>query len=156
MTGIDYDERKIAVADHCYMRNENIHFLYADVLNYPFENYDCIILADILHYLQSDQQEQVIEKCIQSLNPGGSIVIRDGNADLKTRHRGTKLTEFFSTRLIGFNKTSGKGLSFLSGKMIRALATKHLMELEEIDTTKFTSNIVFVIKRSAEQKDEAL
>jgi hypothetical protein len=98
----------------------------------------------------------VIEKCIQSLNPGGSIVIRDGNADLKTRHRGTKLTEFFSTRLIGFNKTSGKGLSFLSGKMIRALATKHLMELEEIDTTKFTSNIVFVIKRSAEQKDEAL
>ena len=36
----------------------------------------------------------------------GIIIIREGDKDLAERHKGTKLTEFFSTRIIGFNKTS--------------------------------------------------
>ena len=70
ITGIDYDEEKIATANHCFSRNENIQFKFADVVEFPFEHYDSIILSDILHYLNPEQQKQVIEKSISHLRPG--------------------------------------------------------------------------------------
>jgi 2-polyprenyl-3-methyl-5-hydroxy-6-metoxy-1,4-benzoquinol methylase len=118
------------------------------VLDYPFETYDAIVMMDILHYLQPDQQKIVIEKCIRHLRPGGSIIIREGNTDLKKRQRGTALTEKFSTDVFGFNKTSGKGLFFLSGSRIKEIATANNMTCSGIDETRFTSNIVFVLKQA--------
>ncbi|MBV4358007.1 trifunctional MMPL family transporter/lysophospholipid acyltransferase/class I SAM-dependent methyltransferase [Pinibacter aurantiacus] len=147
ITGIDYDEEKIETANHCFSKNENINFVYTDVLKFEFENYDAIILSDMLHYLQPDEQKTIIERCIHHLNENGIIIIRDGNKDLEERHKGTKLTELFSTKLIGFNKTSGNGLSFLSGKTIHTIAEANGMSCEELDNTKLTSNVVFVMKR---------
>ncbi|MFT3750866.1 MAG: 1-acyl-sn-glycerol-3-phosphate acyltransferase [Agriterribacter sp.] len=142
---VDYDEEKITVAQHCFSKDENIHFEYADVTKFVFEKYDGIIAADMLHYLQPEQQKQIIEKCIQALNPGGVLIIRDGDKDRAEKHKGTKLTEFFSTKLLQFNKTTDKGLSFLSGSMIYEIAAANGMHCREIDETKYTSNIIFVI-----------
>lgn len=147
VTGIDYDEEKIDTANNCFSRNSNINFETGDAVHYEMGNYDAIIMADILHYLQPDEQKLVIEKCIRHLNPGGSIIIRDGDSDLEERHKGTKLTEFFSTKLLNFNKTTAKGLSFLSGKMIREIAAANNMPCKTIDNTKHTSNIIFVLKQ---------
>ncbi len=146
ITAIDYDEQKIATASHCFSKNEHIHFIHADILHFSFENYDTIIMSDILHYLQPAEQKTLVEKCITHLNPGGTIIIRDGNKDLKKRHKGTKLTEVFSTQITGFNKTSGNGLSFLSGSLIKDIAAAQQLECNEVDNTTFTSNIVFVLK----------
>jgi 1-acyl-sn-glycerol-3-phosphate acyltransferase len=147
ITGIDYDENKIATANHCFDKNENINFHTADVLEYEFEKYDAIILADMLHYLQPESQEQVVNKCISNLQPGGTIVIRDGNKDLQDRHKGTKVTEFFSTRFTGFNKTTGNGLSYLSGEMIRNIAALQNVSCRMIDNTRYTSNVIFVLTK---------
>lgn len=148
ITGIDYDEEKIETANHCFSKNEKINFYYTDVLNFSFEKYDGIILSDVLHYLQPNQQKELVEKCIQSLNPAGTLIIRDGNKDLGARHFGTRYTEFVSTTFSGFNKTSDNGLSFLSGSFIRKIAAQQKVECIEIDQSKFTSNIIFVIKNS--------
>ncbi|HTF27971.1 MAG TPA: 1-acyl-sn-glycerol-3-phosphate acyltransferase, partial [Flavitalea sp.] len=145
ITGIDYDEQKIETASHCYLKNDKINFYATDALNFKFENYDTIILADMLHYLQPGDQKLLIEKCFAHTNAGGIIIIRDGNKDLTSRHKGTKLTEFFSTKIIGFNKTSGGELSFLSGDFIRQTAAANGFDCKEIDNTKYTSNIVFVL-----------
>lgn len=149
ITGIDYDEQKVATANHCFSRNENIQFKFADVIAYPFEQYDCIIMSDILHYLNPDQQKQIIEKSIRHLSPGGNIIIREGNSELAKRHKGTRVTELFSTKILGFNKTSGDGLSFLSGKMIKEIANNEQLDCIEVDNTKFTSNIIFVLKKQS-------
>ncbi len=146
MTGIDYDEQKIATANHCFSKDAGINFIAADITTYAFEQYDAVVMMDILHYLQPEQQKIVIEKSIRSVNPNGLIIIRDGNADLEKRHRGTKLTEVFSTNIFGFNKTTAQGLSFLSANIIKEIASAHEMECTEIDESKFTSNIVFVLK----------
>ena len=145
ITGIDYDEEKIDTALHCFSKNDSINFFYSDVTSFNFKKYDAIILADMLHYLQPAQQRSVIETCIKSLNPGGMVIIRDGNKDLKDKHKGTRLTEFFSTKFIGFNKTSSEGLSFLSGGLIKEIALAYGMDCKEIDETRYTSNMVFVI-----------
>ncbi len=148
ITGIDYDEEKIETANHCFSRDDRINFICTDVLSHPFEKYDGIILSDILHYLQPRQQKELIEKCIQNLNPRGTLIIRDGNKDLTARHKGTKFTEFISTKFYGFNKTSGNGLSFLSAGFVRSIAAEQKVACTEIDQAKFTSNIIFVIKKS--------
>ncbi|UYQ93894.1 1-acyl-sn-glycerol-3-phosphate acyltransferase [Chitinophaga horti] len=145
VTGVDYDEDKIATASHGYLRNENINFVHADVTQYAFGHYDTFIISDVLHYLKSEDQGQLIVRCIEHLNPGGSIIIRDGDAELEERHKGTKLTELFSTKILGFNKSENQ-LSFLKASTIRALAAKHGVSVEQIDNTKFTSNIIFVLK----------
>jgi len=148
ITGIDYDADKIDTANHCFSKNEKINFIYADVTTFNFGKYDGIVLSDVLHYLQPGQQKMIIEKCIDRLNPGGIIMIREGNRDLRERHTGTKLTEFFSTKFFGFNKTTRHGLSFVSGDSIREIAREKNMKCEEIDNTKFTSNIIFVVKHA--------
>lgn len=142
---IDYDEDKVTVAQHCFSKDDTIHFEQADVTQYTFDKYDGVIAADMLHYLQPDQQKMIIERCMQSLNPGGILIIRDGDKEHEEKHKGTKLTEFFSTKLFKFNKTTEKGLSFLSGSMIRDIANANGMDCKEIDETKYTSNIIFVI-----------
>lgn len=155
ITGIDYDEEKTTVANHCFSKDEHIRFEHADVTNYRFEKYDAIIAADMLHYLPEEKQEQVMKQCMDALNPGGVLIIRDGNKELEDRHKGTKLTEFFSTRLFGFNKVTEQGLSFLSGNTIRRLAKENALDCREIDDTKFTSNIIFVLSKS-HKADEAI
>jgi len=148
VTGIDYDEQKIATANHCFSKTDNINFEHADVMQFRFEQYDAIIMADMLHYLQPQQQKELIEKCIANINPGGSVIIRDGDIDEARRHKKTELTEFFSTRMFKFNKTTGEKLSFLSGTMIRDIAAAHQMECTEVHSSKLTSNTVFVLKKT--------
>ena len=149
VTGIDYDEEKIATANQCFSKNENIRFQFANVMEYPFEQYDSIIMSDILHYLEPGEQRLVMEKSIRHLLPGGNIIIREGNSDLQERHKGTKLTEVFSTKILGFNKTSGNGLSFLSGNLIREIANARQLDCIELDNGKFTSNVIFVLKKQS-------
>jgi 2-polyprenyl-3-methyl-5-hydroxy-6-metoxy-1,4-benzoquinol methylase len=149
ITGIDYDEEKIDPANHCFSKTNNINFVHSDVMGFEFEKYDCIIMADILHYLQPDEQKQVIEKCISNLNSGGMIIIRDGDKDKEAKHKKTKLTEFLSTKVVNFNKTKETGLSFLSGNMIRTMAAVNKMNCQEIADSKLTSNTIFILKAAA-------
>ena len=152
ITGIDYDEEKITVAAHCFSKDDGIHFFHADANTFEGAKYDAIIMADMLHYLETPQQKRLIEKCIAQLSLNGTILIRDGNTDLKERHNNTKLTEFFSTKLIGFNKTAGKGLTFFSAQLVKDIAEAHHMTCKEVDNTKYTSNVIYLLKHK-EQRD---
>jgi 2-polyprenyl-3-methyl-5-hydroxy-6-metoxy-1,4-benzoquinol methylase len=116
------------------------------VLEYEFENYDCIIMADILHYLQPEEQKLVIERCISKLNEGGVIIIREGDKDVSGKHKRTKLSEFFSTKVVNFNKIKTGDLSFLSGSMIKEIAEARNMDCREMADSKVTSNTIFILK----------
>lgn len=147
ITGVDYDEDKIVTANHCYSKNDKINFESADISEYAIRNsYDIIIISDVLHYLPSDKQLRVLQNAFKALNPGGAVIIREGNKDLIKKHEGTKLSEFFSVKLMKFNKSTND-LNFMSGETIVNEATKHGLTTEIIDETKFTSNTIFVIRK---------
>ncbi|HRH63503.1 MAG TPA: class I SAM-dependent methyltransferase [Bacteroidia bacterium] len=146
LLGIDYDEEKIEVAQHCISKKANVNFIAADITKHEFENSDAFILSDVLHYLTGEQQLKVLDNCINKLNDGGMIVIRDGNKDLEKRHWGTRYTEFFSTNF-GFNKTQNK-LEFLSGKELMRNLEKYKLQIEVVDTTKLTSNLIYILRRN--------
>jgi len=144
LIGFDYDEEKIAVANHCFSRNANSLFIKADIRQMHVGPSDAIILSDVLHYLNNEQQEILVRQCLDAILPGGLLIIRDGDRDLEKRHQVTKMTEFFSTRFFSFNKTGGP-LHFLSGKLIRDLAKQQNMECRVLDRSSHTSNLIFVI-----------
>ena len=105
---------------------------------------DVFVLNDVLHYLPADKQEQIIDSCINSLNENGMIIIRDADKNMTSRHIGTIITEFFSTGL-GFNKSDNK-LEFTSKAKIEKIVAQRNMEMEVIDNTKRTSNVIYIIK----------
>ena len=156
ITAFDYDEDKVEVAAHSFSASGAvpagpggvpIRWMQADATTFEFDRlYDGIVLADMLHYLQPAEQKVLVERCIRHLSPTGVLVIRDGDKDLKKRHRGTRYTEWFSTRFYGFNKTTEAGLSFFSFQTIREIASTMGMECAPIDNTKFTSNVIYVIR----------
>ncbi|HTJ11436.1 MAG TPA: 1-acyl-sn-glycerol-3-phosphate acyltransferase, partial [Dinghuibacter sp.] len=156
ITAFDYDEDKVDVAAHSFSADGSvpagptrtpIRWMQADATTFGFDRvYDGIVLADMLHYLQPDDRQALVRRCIAHLSQTGVLVIRDGDKDLKQRHQGTRYTEWFSTRFYGFNKTTDAGLSFFSFQEIRDIAAELNMECQPIDNTKFTSNVVYVIR----------
>ncbi|MEO7176791.1 MAG: 1-acyl-sn-glycerol-3-phosphate acyltransferase [Saprospiraceae bacterium] len=145
ITGLDYDTGKIEIANHCFSKSKELSFYAEDIMSFDFEQYDAIVIADVLHYLSPAQQESVLRRCFAALLPDGKLIIRDGDADLVQRHKGTKLTELFSVKIFGFNK-SNQSLHFLSGKWLRKFASDHKMKVQEIDESKLTSNTIFVLQ----------
>jgi len=146
VTGVDYDEDKIAMASNSPTKPSNVSFVHSDVLNYNFSPTDTFLLSDVLHYMPEADQVLLLKKCITNLNPGGSVLIRDANAELIGRHRGTRLTEFFSIRL-GFNKAK-HGMHFISAKTIETIAAEQHLQMETIDNTRLTSNLFYHLRKS--------
>jgi 1-acyl-sn-glycerol-3-phosphate acyltransferase len=148
ITGVDYDSDKITVANNGYLKNDNISFVAADVMEYPVTMQDAFLFGDVLHYLNYDKQRSILQECILNLKPGGMILIREGNADKETRHKITKFTEFFSTKVLRFNKTGDKErkLYFTSPQKLREIAGEHGLTFEVIDQKRITSNTFFVMR----------
>jgi O-methyltransferase involved in polyketide biosynthesis len=122
----------------------NVAFAPGDALTADFGPQEAIILSDVLHYLQPEGQAALLQKCADSLTPNGVLVIRDGFKELAARHKGTELTEWFSTRFCKFNKTADGGLSFLSQDVITNFAAQYHFDVTMLDQTRYTSNLIFV------------
>ena len=148
MIAFDYDEEKIDTANHCFDKTEDINFYQADITQFEFKQYDGIVMSDVLHYIHPKQQTEVIIKAINSLLPGGVLLIRDGDADIKNKIKGTKLTEFLSTKIFTFNK-SNQPLYYISGATIHQIAQTLGVKIECINDAKYTSNVLWVIKKPA-------
>ncbi|MBO9700296.1 MAG: MMPL family transporter [Sporocytophaga sp.] len=146
IVGVDYDSEKIEVAENGFAKPASVRFEAADITKYDIQNSDVIILNDVMHYLPEVVQTELLDKCFDKLNPGGMLILRDGDSDYQERHKGTKLTEFFSTRFVKFNKTENP-LSYLSGKAIVKQAKDKGLDVEIVDNTKLTSNRIFIIKK---------
>jgi len=143
--GVDYDAEKINVAQECAYKPKNISFEQGDVMTVKLEKSDVFLLSDVLHYLTDDEQLAIMKKMADHLEDEGIIIVRDGDRDKAKRHKGTELTEVFSTNL-GFNKTRNK-MNYISGEFMEEFAKENNFNLEVIDNTKRTSNTVFVLKR---------
>jgi predicted exporter/1-acyl-sn-glycerol-3-phosphate acyltransferase/2-polyprenyl-3-methyl-5-hydroxy-6-metoxy-1,4-benzoquinol methylase len=146
ITSIDYDEEKIDTANHNFSKNDRICFIYADVSKFEYEYSDVFILNDMLHYLPKPEQDNVLNQCVAKLNTNGKIIIRDGNREKTGKHKLTRLTEFFSTRILGFNKKEHE-LCFLSTEEITIFAWQNRLSLKTIANDEFSSNTIYILEK---------
>lgn len=144
--GIDYDEDKIAVAQHGWLRSEQLQFRCGNALEYPLPESDVFILNDMLHYMCYEHQRQLLLKCAALLRPQGMIIIRDGNPGDTSRHRLTRFTELLSTRIFRFNRTTEE-LYFTTEPQLREIAETCGMNIESIPNDKYTSNTIYILTK---------
>lgn len=145
--GVDYDSDKITVANHSYLKNDKLKFIEGDIMDVHVQNADAVVILDVLHYLSAENQKKLIRSSFEGLNVGGILIIRDGDSSQVSKHKWTKLTEFFSTKLLMFNKTEEE-LCFISSDTIIQTLSDFNVEVKIVDQTKYTSNIVhYVVKK---------
>ncbi len=146
ITGVDYDEDKIAVANNNFSRTESLNFFAQSITQYPFVPQDAFVINDVLHYLKYEEQETVLKNCIDNLNAGGIIIVKDANAEDQKGQRVTWLSEFFSTNF-GFNKMGHGELFFTSESRLRAIADKYNMAFSILEAPKHSSNTIWALRR---------
>ena len=146
ITGIDYDAGKIATAQNNFSRTGRLQFVAADISAYAFPPSDVFILNDVLHYLPEEKQYGVLRQCVQRLNAGGKIIIRDGDRDNRRKHALTRLSEFFSIRLLKFNKADHT-LHFMTASDMEAFAQRNNLSLAIVENSKYNSNKIYVFSR---------
>ena len=149
--GIDYDEDKIALAQHGWLRNEYLQFRHGNALEYPLPESDVFILNDMLHYMSYEHQRTLLLKCADRLRSQGMIIIRDGNSANTSKHRLTRFTELLSTRIFNFNRTAGE-LHFTTETQLRKIAVTCGMNVEIIPNDKYTSNTIYIFRKPNEHE----
>lgn len=144
--GLDYDEEKVSLAANNYLKNDQVQFISGNAEELKMENADTIILADVLHYLNPEKQEQLLDNCDEGLKSGGLLLIRDGVSDESDKHEWTKKSEKWSTQLVKFNKTAGD-LHFISMAFMEQWAQKKDYELTLKEQSNKSSNMLFILKK---------
>lgn len=146
--GIDFDEEKIGIAQNNVLKNNHIEFYCDDVTAFEYPQSDAFLIADVLHYLPFEKQQQLLASCLLKLNNNGVMIVRDANSTNKKQHKKTRIAEFISTRL-GFNKTynDSKNLWFINEENLRSFLKPLNASVEKTEDARFMSNVVYVIRK---------
>jgi len=146
IVGMDYDEDKVAVANHCIKKSDGMSFVNADIREWDLPESDVYFFNDVIHYLRPEEQIELLERTNKKLGKDGIIVIRDGIIEFQDRLKNTRLTEVLSTKWFKFNKTTND-LSFLSATEIERFATDNGFGFELIEHSSKTSNVLMILKK---------
>ena len=149
--GFDYDKKKIDTAANCILAQKgNIQFSCKDAVTASLPESDAFLIYDVLHYLDKNMQEKLLVRCMNSLKKSGVIVVRDGDSQNSKKHFWTKLSELFSTRLLGFNKTNND-LCFFDVTFLTEIAEKNGFNISIDQKQKLTSNKFYVLRAKGSQ-----
>ena len=147
IVGIDYDSDKIEIATHAEHEKNRPEFQTADVCTFDYNEADAFVISDVLHYLKKDKQIELLNTCLNKLKPGGILLVRDANSKVIKRHFGTRLTEIFSTKIFGFNKTLNN-LEFVDETFFMNVFKNHNVDVQQLDNTKLTSNQLYIVTKN--------
>ena len=118
--GVDFDAKKMRVAQVTARANPRVHFEHRDILEMAeFQACDCALLCDVLHYFPREQKAEMLRKVFAALRPGGCLIVRDAMAQENSGHRAVARSEKWAVRL-GQNRTR-HGLHFEDEKTHLAL-----------------------------------
>lgn len=99
-TVIDWDRPKLAAGRRAAERlGVSVQFVDADVFASPHlaeGSAECVTCLDVLHYAPLPLQRQLVDRMAKALRPGGRLIIRDMNGDLKLRTLCTVVQESVS------------------------------------------------------------
>ena len=76
---------RVDVAQGTIGDRQNIRFVAGDCRHMPEEDFDGIVIADVLHHVPYEEQAKILEDVYRKLKPGGVLVMRE--TDIKFRLR---------------------------------------------------------------------
>lgn len=93
ISGMDIDEKKILLANQL-LGAEQAQFHAKDALDYPDHHGD-VVMLDVLHYFDDQDQRDLLQKIADSVAPGGVALIRVGLNQPNWRYALTRMEEWF-------------------------------------------------------------
>jgi hypothetical protein len=113
----------------------------------PIPPSDTVLLIDVLHYLQLEEQDALLRKAARALRPNGRVVIREADGARGLRTFATLLEEGFFTA-IGFNR--GERVRLRDAREIASLLDAEGLETETRPAWGKTpfSNVLIVGRRA--------
>lgn len=104
--GVDCDAPKIARAAKIGAKEySGLEFAVCDARDVS-PDYSAVVLLDVLHYLEDESQQRLLEDIAAKVPPGGWVLIRNAPKDNSLRYRLTYLEELF-VRGTGWIKGGG-------------------------------------------------
>jgi SAM-dependent methyltransferase len=99
--GFDSDERKVRLAS--LAGEGSARFEVRDLASPDWPACDTLLLVDVLHYLPTAEQDQVLSHAVGALGAGGRLLVRELDAQPGFRSSVTRLFERLATA-IGLNR----------------------------------------------------
>lgn len=87
--GIDKNQERIPKSN-----SRNLEFQYADIRKYPLEDADAIVISDVLHHLNYQDQEKLLAKVARALKKGGILVVKEIDTEEIIRSNLSRLWDF--------------------------------------------------------------
>ena len=149
--GIDYDEDKVLTADRSCLSCGNVTFHADNMVTCRMPQSDVFIFNDSLHYVDEENQRLVLEHCLDCLNPGGMLIVRDGDSAQVEGQKHIDHIEVWSTKILGFNRTSGS-LVFVSGEWMADFAKEHGLDLRVRKCDDNTSEMLYIMTKEVKHE----
>lgn len=145
--GIDYDDEKITVAQHCWLNKclGGLSFRCEDASQAELPESDAFIISDMMHYLSAEKQQELIRRCATKLKSGGLILVRDSDSENAEGQKITALSEVFSTKILRFNRTEGE-LSYISQSRMEQIARETGLSMKVKANDEITSNTFYILR----------
>ncbi len=109
LVGLDHDRRRLDKARHALGESARLVWLEGDVRRLTIPRADAVTCLDVLHYLPVTEQDQLLQRLLECLEPGGMLLVRDGEPGRGWRSRLLRWSELFALRM---GRHKGQGLYF--------------------------------------------
>lgn len=146
IAGIDYDAKKIAEARRVCAPYGDLEFATGEAVD-AIRRGSSVLLLDVLHYLDSREQKQLLDAAAEAIPRDGVVIIRDAVQDDSWRYGLTYLEEAFA-RAVHWLKA--ERLNFPSRELVVEPFARHGFDIEVMPLWGRTpfNNYLFVFRRS--------
>jgi SAM-dependent methyltransferase len=99
VTGIELMARDVERARAALGPRE--HFVCGDMRTTPFPDCDIVVILDVLHYVSHAEQDEILNRVLAALSPGGRLLLRVGDAGAASRFAISQWVDHIVTRVRG-------------------------------------------------------
>jgi len=102
VVGIDLQRERVLAARKAAGPDDHASFIQGDILDVEFGHPSCIVMNDVLHHIPHTRQIPLLQKCYDSLPPGGLLIIKDVDKVTVWKYIWNYLHDFVKNRNLPF------------------------------------------------------
>lgn len=142
--GTDLDEKKIEIARST---GADVHFSTKDIFNVK-ERFDAVVFIDVLYLIEPEQQNRILKKALELLNPGGKLLIKAMANRPRWKHWWNLSQDFLFVKILRWNEGEGFFHRYESdyGEVFKELSLNY--EVHRIDQGYPHPHVLYVARRN--------
>ncbi|RME86171.1 MAG: methyltransferase domain-containing protein [Planctomycetota bacterium] len=150
--GVDQDQRKIGLAKLAGYGERNLQFYHSSIKEFSYPPADVVLLIDVCHYWNKEEQIKILRKASEFLRKGGRLLFRDIVESEGIPSRITLLAERFGL-WIGHNQ-KGEGLHIMKKEFYQEILQNQGLQCKmEIPSLAPGANLFWIWEKRADSNE---